>query len=403
MGWLDRIFGARGTLDPATHEPTATTEAPGPKRLPPTAAWEARVALSSARVEPAAPSRAGSAASPTRPLRAREKPLGRPTAMAIPPPPPAPPTARLQALEPEPLPHSEVRLRSSVPESVPAPKLRSNIHELFPKRRAPHKGHRSEPVSEAPRCVPPPRESPQRASVRILRSISTGHLLTAQQAQDQEIDEQFRRLESGAPPRGLSCSEGASDPIAQVENSSLFRRMAVTHGKPLKAFVLALREDEATSDWLEIVRPIVHNLLKAAITLDQPSLSAVLSRFLLALDQARAAGAHRLEGRFRHYLLTRYRDLASELPLAFAITTRQDQREPLLVHHLLQLSGARKPNIDRLHAAGLNSLSALCACSIADLAELGRLDFRSAVDISQLAHAYSQEQAELAQEQGRRQ
>jgi cell division septum initiation protein DivIVA len=109
----------------------------------------------------------------------------------------------------------------------------------------------------------------------------------------------------------------------------------------------------------------------------------------------------------RDDLVRAYGALSKALPQAFDLAKERDRREPVVVRHLLlQVPGVHKVAIDKLYAAGLASLDALCRSSVDDLVHVARLERDGADAISTRFRAYWSERASQsvlkAEEQARR-
>ena len=190
-----------------------------------------------------------------------------------------------------------------------------------------------------------------------------------------DLDRVFQNLAQGDLPPGVAPVGQPDDEVAVAANAELFRQMAYNHSRPLREFMLDLSMGPATKQWIEVVRPIVENLQKGAAALQQRVFADALQRFGDALVRARREEGGRLTGDDREALLSAYEALSAELPNVFDFAGERALREPLLVDHLLrQVPGVYKTTIDKLYAAGLGSLEALCRSTTEDLVALGRLD-----------------------------
>ncbi len=188
----------------------------------------------------------------------------------------------------------------------------------------------------------------------------------------------------------------------KLENSARLRQMALDHALPLREFMLALGLGPTTKQWLEGVRPALSHLRKAAETLDQAGLSTLLASLDAAVTRAAKTDGQKITGSERDTLLFEYDRLARELPLAFDLKNEREQREPVVVHHLLrQVPGVHMLTIDKLRAAGLDTLDALCRSSVADLVAFARLDTALADAISRRFRSYWRECTERPYEQAK--
>jgi hypothetical protein len=137
----------------------------------------------------------------------------------------------------------------------------------------------------------------------------------------------------------------------------------------VRDFLIDLKWAEASRDWISICEPAVRSLHRAAEKLELTDLRAALETFSEALGAAAADGAPTLEGAPRDALLAAYDKLIEVMPKAFALDMDRTQRESVIVQSLLlQVPEVRKVTIDKLYAAGLNSLSVLVSARTDDLA-----------------------------------
>jgi hypothetical protein len=176
-----------------------------------------------------------------------------------------------------------------------------------------------------------------------------------------------------------------------------FRELALEHAAPLRELMIALTLAPIARRCLAHVKPALASLVDAARTLGQVEAATLLTS-LEAAATAKSLAATLAE-RERDTLLAIYAQLAQLLPETFDLKSERQQREPLLVQYLLrQVPDVHLPTIDKLRAAGCDSLEALCRCSAADLVKVGHLDGARAEAISRHVHSYHSERAERAQE-----
>jgi hypothetical protein len=183
--------------------------------------------------------------------------------------------------------------------------------------------------------------------------------------------------------------------MTKAENAKLFSQMVVDHARPLREFMLELTIGPTTKQWLEVTRPATESIIKGAKALEQHDLESALSDFHKAIGDAAQSPGSKIGKVERTSLMAAYQRLASLLPSAFEFKAERDRREPLVVHHLLmQIPGVHKVTIDKLYAAGLASLEALCRSSADDLVAIGRLEMDSANAIIRRFQAYWRERTE---------
>ena len=207
-----------------------------------------------------------------------------------------------------------------------------------------------------------------------------------------DVDHAFAQMVSQAPaPKPGSL---AVDEQVKKANEELFRAMAVTHAEPIKDFLLELVVGPVSKLWLDIARPAVESIRKGAAELGQEPLVVALNAFEECLSAAARSVGSKVEGPEREALIRAHAALSAALPQAFDLVKERDQREPLVVRHLLlQVPGVHKVTIDKLYAAGLASLDALCRSSVDDLVQVGRLERDRADAISSRFRQYWSERA----------
>jgi hypothetical protein len=223
---------------------------------------------------------------------------------------------------------------------------------------------------------------PLGGSVAPPRDLSASH---------DDVDHAFARIVAHAPQAAGAL---ALDEQARQANAELFRAMAATHAQPIKDFLLELVVGPTSKLWLDIVRPALESIRRGAAELAQPDLVAALTAFEEAMNTAARSVGLKVDGHERDGLLRAHRALSASLPQAFDLVKERDLREPLVVRHLLlQVPGVHKVTIDKLYAAGLASLDALCRSTVDDLVQLGRLEREGADAISNRFRQYWSDRA----------
>jgi hypothetical protein len=239
------------------------------------------------------------------------------------------------------------------------------------------------PFPDAPAPRPPQASAPE---------------ITASALSD-EVDTAFERIATSEGDGAAAPGALVDDAVVKEQNAELFRHMAVGHARPLREFMLELVLGPTTKQWLDVAKPSVTSLKKGADALGQEPLSAALSEYETALDRAALALGPKIHGPERDGLVACYDGLVRALPLAFDLKEDRDRREPLLVHQLLlQIPGVHKVTLDKLYAAGLASLDALCRASVEDLVAIGRLEPEGAEAIVARFKNYWRERTEAPRE-----
>jgi len=153
----------------------------------------------------------------------------------------------------------------------------------------------------------------------------------------------------------------------------LFAELAANHMRHVRDFMIDMKWGEAPRDWLEICVPAVTSLRRAADRLELHDLSGALDAFgaELATAVADPASTRAISGQTKELLLASYEGLVAVLPQAFALDRDRSQREAVIVQSLcLSVPDVRKVTIDKLHAAGLTSLSVLFAAKPSEIAQV---------------------------------
>ena len=175
----------------------------------------------------------------------------------------------------------------------------------------------------------------------------------------------------------------------------LFSELAANHMRHVRDFMIDVKWGEVTRDWIQVCLPPVRTLKKAADRLDLDQLAAALERLALVLDAANAAGGAMLDAGEKERLLDAYGELVQLMPTAFALDRDKTQREAVIVQALLlQVPDVRKVTIDKMHAAGLTSLSVLFEANAHDIAHVAGIPDSLAAKIVERVQAY---RAELKQ------
>jgi len=172
----------------------------------------------------------------------------------------------------------------------------------------------------------------------------------------------------------------------------LFAELAANHMRHVRDFMIDVKWGEVTRDWIHICLPPVRTLKRAAERLELVELCAALDALGAELDGANAAGGQMLDAAEKAKLLEAYEKLVELLPQAFALDQDKTQREAVIVQALLlQVPDVRKVTIDKLHAAGLTTLSTLFDANAADVAHVAGIAEPLAERIVERMQAYREE------------
>jgi hypothetical protein len=176
-----------------------------------------------------------------------------------------------------------------------------------------------------------------------------------------EFDARFQAV-SEPPPAAFATS---SDPEIQTEGADLatvrglFAQIASNYLRQLRDFMLEVRWGEAQAEWIPICEPAVRAMRRMTERVELVELGEALDAFSTELGRAfAAAGAERvIRGEPRDALLATYGRLAALLPQAFALDEDRNRREPIIVQSLLlQVPDVEATTIDKVYAAGVNTL-----------------------------------------------
>jgi hypothetical protein len=193
----------------------------------------------------------------------------------------------------------------------------------------------------------------------------------------------FERLLSTDVDQGFEALErdpGSSPKIDVLltdlaEVRSLFAQLASNHVRQVRDFMIDLRWNEATVDWVGICEPALRSLRRAADKLEFAELGEALDRFSAALSAAEGNGSRTIEGEPRATLLRVYEELSAVMPQAFALDLDRTQREAVILQSLLlQLPDVKKVTVDKLYAAGLTTLEAMLLATPGDVAATTGID-----------------------------
>jgi hypothetical protein len=172
----------------------------------------------------------------------------------------------------------------------------------------------------------------------------------------------------------------------------LFAELAANHMRHVRDFMIDVKWGEVTRDWIHVCLPPVRTLRRAAERLELVELGVALERVGAELDSANAAGGQMLDVGEKERLLSAYNELVTILPQAFALDRDKTQREAVIVQALLlQVPDVRKVTIDKLHAAGLTSLTVLFDANAHDIAHVAGIPHSLASRIVDRVQAYRSE------------
>jgi hypothetical protein len=210
---------------------------------------------------------------------------------------------------------------------------------------------------------------------------------TFERLTEDDVDASFAALGRSADP---SAPSTATTDLTEVK--ALFAQLAANHVRQVRDFMIDLRSGEATADWILICDPALKSLRRAAEKLDFGALCEALDHLSNELATASASGARTIAGDARTPLLTRYDELITLMPQAFALDMDRSQREGVILQSLLmQVQDVKKVTIDRLYGAGLTTLESMFLATASDLTATAGIPEALAHRIVERFRAYRQQ------------
>jgi hypothetical protein len=149
----------------------------------------------------------------------------------------------------------------------------------------------------------------------------------------------------------------------------LFANIAANYARPVKNFIFELKRGTATKEWIEICRPAMRSISRAAESMNLTVAARSMSDFDEALQLAQVSEERVLGGEIRDLILSSYEDLVYVLPQTFVIGEEEQQREGTIINSLLkQIPDLGRVTFEKLYGAGLTSLDTLFLAKKEDLA-----------------------------------
>jgi hypothetical protein len=177
---------------------------------------------------------------------------------------------------------------------------------------------------------------------------------------DQHLSDAFESLvgHDAAPKTKEESNEVFVEDHAAVED--LFADIAANYARPIKNFIFELKRGTASKEWVDICRPAMRGITRAAQDMGLSIAAKHMVDFEAALSLAQKSDTHVLKGELRDLLLWCYQDLVKTMPQAFFVSEDEQQREGIIINSLLrQTPDVGRVTIEKLYRAGLTSLDTI--------------------------------------------
>lgn len=183
---------------------------------------------------------------------------------------------------------------------------------------------------------------------------------------DDAFDAAFNSSPSFSSDQPVMAGEVRHDEAAIQD---LFSKIAANYAKPVKNFVFELKRGTATKEWVEICRPAMRSISRAAENMELTSAAKRMLDFDEALSLAQTSEERTLTGEIRELILASYEELIEVMPQTFVIGEEEQQREGIIINSLLkQIADLGRVTFEKLYGAGLTSLDTLFLAKKEDLA-----------------------------------
>ena len=179
---------------------------------------------------------------------------------------------------------------------------------------------------------------------------------------EEDLDAVFASLENQniAQPVATEAADEEMNANDQVIVEQLFADIAANYARPIKNFMFELKRGTATKDWVEICRPAMQGITRAAEGMGLRQAAQRMMDFEAALSLAQQSEQRVLGGEVRDLLMWCYEDLIKVMPQAFVVGEEEQQREGIIINSLLaQIPDVGRVTIEKLYRAGLTSLDTL--------------------------------------------
>jgi hypothetical protein len=176
-------------------------------------------------------------------------------------------------------------------------------------------------------------------------------------------------LDPGAPSK-VTAPPTLEPSSSLVDLHELFTALAANYMSPVREFMIAVQWGQANRSWIAVCEPAVTSLLRAAKQMELPELCSALESFVGELHLQDSRSNAPIAGETRDKMLASYAKLVALFPDVFSLERERGRREAIIVHSLLkQVPEVSKLTIDKLYAAGINSLDMMFVATPGALSE----------------------------------
>ncbi|MEW6733094.1 MAG: helix-hairpin-helix domain-containing protein [Acidobacteriota bacterium] len=181
----------------------------------------------------------------------------------------------------------------------------------------------------------------------------------------------------------------------------LFANIAASYVQPVKAFIIELRNGHASKEWIDVCRPAIQSISRAAHTMSYVDLSEMMDRFDELLATVAQGEGRLVAGNNKRKLLESYAQLEAAMPQTFSLgedmVTEFSKRDGIIVNSLLkQIKGVGVTTIRKLFASGMTSLENYYLAKKEDLVAISGIRPWLAQRICERFADYQREQQELS-------
>jgi hypothetical protein len=244
----------------------------------------------------------------------------------------------------------------------PPPAARPTIPPASPPARSPAPTRNAAPLAVARAFTPRKRQGREESGTQAIASLIEK---AVDELGDPQIERALDDLVEHAQPTAESASrksvrEGVSTAVDLAAVQATYQELAVEYCAPVRNVMIEVGRGEPPSGVLDFVRPAIQWLHSTALQMDLEDLATALEGFGKALGLASRVGQATICGEVKRALQRAYAPLVQQLPLAFDIEGERERREHIILRSLLLLvPGIDSMMVDRMLAAGLNTLQTL--------------------------------------------